>query len=101
VLDALAGRVDTARFLLHGLVLAGLVLVVMLDRLHRPVGGSAPGLPAALHGSPAGPGQQADPPPDPGVDGLPPHLRPSAHYETARSTTARYDTTAVAARRSA
>lgn len=101
VLDALAGRVDTARFLLHGLVLAGLVLVVVLDRLHRPVGGSAPGVPAALYGDHAGPGQQADPPPGPGVDDLPPHLRPSARYETTRSRAAQYDATAVAARRSA
>lgn len=106
VLDALAGRVDTARFLLHGLVLAGLVLVVVLDRLHRPAGGSAPGVPAALHGHDAGPGQQADPPAGPGVDGLPPHLRPSARYraaptKTALSQTGRYVDPTVAQRRSA
>jgi predicted anti-sigma-YlaC factor YlaD len=43
VLDAMAGGVDTARWLAHALVLAGLILVVMLDRLPRPAGGSAPG----------------------------------------------------------
>ncbi|HEV7453415.1 MAG TPA: hypothetical protein VGO16_18970 [Pseudonocardiaceae bacterium] len=46
VLDVVAGRVDPERFLLHGLVLLGLILVIVLDRLPRPTGGSVPSVPA-------------------------------------------------------
>jgi predicted anti-sigma-YlaC factor YlaD len=80
VLDVMAGRVDPERFLLHGLVLAGLVLVILLDRLPRPTGGSVPGAPAL--GLPwPGRSRRADPVIGTDADGLPPNLRPSAHHE--------------------
>lgn len=85
VLDVLAERVDPERFLLHGLVVLGLILVLALDRLPRPTGGAAPGVP--------GWGQRRSRlsrPADPGsaratdADELPPDLRPTAaHDDTA------------------
>lgn len=45
VLDAMAGGVDALRLLAHGLVLIGVILVIMLDRLPRPTGGTVPGVP--------------------------------------------------------
>src|SRR5262249_5955278 len=42
VLDTMAGGVDATRLLAHGLVVLGLILVIVLDRLPRPAGGSAP-----------------------------------------------------------
>ncbi|MGH3899276.1 MAG: zf-HC2 domain-containing protein [Pseudonocardiaceae bacterium] len=90
VLDVVAGRVDPERFLLHGLVLLGLILVIVLDRLPRPTGGTVPGAPAVrLPWS--RPSRQADPVVGTGADGLPPDLRP----------TAQHDDTAVAQRRTA
>ena len=80
VLDAMAGRVDPERFALHGLVLAGLILVIVLDRLPRPTGGTVPGAPAL--GSPLpGRSRRADPVIGTDGDGLPPDLRPSAHHD--------------------
>lgn len=45
VMDAMAGGVDAARLLAHGLVVLGLVLVIALDRLPGPAGGTVPGVP--------------------------------------------------------
>ncbi len=90
VLDVVAGRVDPERFLLHGLVLLGLILVIVLDRLPRPTGDAVPGVPArGQRGS--GPSRPADPARGTDADGLPPDLRP----------TAQHDDTAVAQRRTA
>ncbi len=82
VLDVVAGRVDPERFLLHGLVLLGLILVMLLDRLPRPAGGSAPGVAAegyrwSRRSSSADPVLESD------VEGLPPDLRPTAQRRTA------------------
>ncbi|MGH3887754.1 MAG: zf-HC2 domain-containing protein [Pseudonocardiaceae bacterium] len=88
VLDVVAGRVDPERFLLHGLVLLGLILVIALDRLPRPTGGTVPGVPAVGLPWPR-PSKRADPAIE--TDGLPPDLRP----------TAQHDDTAVAQHRTA
>ncbi|MDQ4009325.1 MAG: hypothetical protein M3228_01160 [Actinomycetota bacterium] len=76
VLDVLAGRVDPERFILHGLVLIGLILVIVLDRLPRPTGGTVPGAPAL--GSWSGKSRRADSAIGTDADGLPPDLRPTA-----------------------
>jgi predicted anti-sigma-YlaC factor YlaD len=88
VLDVVAERVHPERFLLHGLVVLGLILVLVLDRLPRPTGGAAPGVFAW--------GQRrsrlstpADPARGTAADGRAPDLRP----------TAQRDDTAVAQRR--
>ncbi|MGH3812114.1 MAG: zf-HC2 domain-containing protein [Pseudonocardiaceae bacterium] len=90
VLDVVAGRVDPERFLLHGLVLLGLILVIALDRLPRPTRGTVPGAPAVglLW---ARPSKRVDPAIGTDADGLPPDLRP----------TAQHDNTAIAQRRTA
>ncbi len=88
VLDAMAGGVDTARLLGHGLVVLGLIVMIALDRLPGPAGGTVPGVPAVWRRRP-GRARTLDPTIGTGVDGLPPDLRP----------TARYDDTAVAHRR--
>jgi predicted anti-sigma-YlaC factor YlaD len=36
VLDVMAGRVDPGRFLMHGLVLLGLILIMVLDQCRGP-----------------------------------------------------------------
>jgi predicted anti-sigma-YlaC factor YlaD len=77
VMDAMAGWVDPERFLVHGLVLIGLVLVMLLDRLPRSAGGTAPGIPT-LRQRRLGLSRQPDPAIGPGADGLPPDLRPTA-----------------------
>jgi predicted anti-sigma-YlaC factor YlaD len=87
-LDVAAGRVDPERFLLHGLVVLGLILVLVLDRVPRPTGDAVPGVPAwgqrrSRLARPADPARETD------TDGLPPDLRP----------TAQHDHTAVAQRR--
>jgi predicted anti-sigma-YlaC factor YlaD len=88
VLDVGAGRVDPERFLLHGLVLLALILVIVLDRLPKPSGGTVPDAPAGrLPWS--RPSRRADPAIGTDTDGLPPDLRP----------TAQHDDTAVAPRR--
>jgi predicted anti-sigma-YlaC factor YlaD len=90
VLDVVAGRVDPERFLLHGLVLLGLILVIALDRLPRPTRDTVPGAPAV--GLPwARPSKRVDPAIGTDADGLPPDLRP----------TAQHDNTAVARRHTA
>ncbi|MGH3883605.1 MAG: zf-HC2 domain-containing protein [Pseudonocardiaceae bacterium] len=90
VLDVVAGRVDPERFLLHGLVLFGLILVIVLDRLPRPTRGTVPGVSAV--GLPWSPlSNRADPAIGIDADGLPPDLRP----------TAQHDNTAAAQRRTA
>ncbi len=90
VMDAMAGGVDAARLLAHGLVLLGLILVIMLDRLPRPAGGTLPGVPAVRQRR-LGLTRQLDPAIDTGADGLSSDLRP----------TARHDHTAAAQRRTA
>ncbi len=90
VLDAVAGRVDPERFLLHGLVLLGLILVMLLDRLPKPTSGTVPGVPTV--GLPwSRPSRPADQAIDTDTGDLPPDLRP----------TAQHDNTAVAQRRTA
>ena len=77
VLDVVAGRVDPERFVLHGLVLLGLILVIVLDRLPRPTGGTVPGVPAL--GPPwSGRLRRADPEIGTEAEGLPPDLRLTA-----------------------
>ena len=80
VLDVVAGRVDPERFVLHGLVLLGLILVIVLDRLPRPAGGTVPG--ARASGPPwSGRSRRADPVMGTEADGLPPDLRPTAQRD--------------------
>lgn len=80
VLDVVAGRVDPERFVLHGLVLLGLILVIVLDRLPRPAGGTVPG--ARASGPPwSGRSRCADPAMGTEADGLPPDLRPTAQCD--------------------
>lgn len=90
VLDAVAGGVDVARLLGHGLVLLGLILVIALDRLPRHAGGTP-----ALRQRPWGLPSHVDPATDLSADGStggpPPDLRP----------TAQCDDTAVVRRRTA
>jgi predicted anti-sigma-YlaC factor YlaD len=88
VLDVRAERVEPERFLLHGLVVLGLVLVLVLDRLPKPTGGAAPGA-AAWGQRRSRLSRPADPAGGTAGDGLPPDLRP----------TARRDDTAVVQRR--
>jgi len=90
VMDAMAGGVDTARLLAHGLVVLGLVLVIALDRLPGPAGGTVPGMPMwrqrrSPRSKSVGPATRST------VSGLPPDLRPTAEH----------DATAVAHRRTA
>ncbi|HKR50872.1 MAG TPA: zf-HC2 domain-containing protein [Pseudonocardiaceae bacterium] len=82
VLDVVAGRVDPQRFLLHGLVLLGLILVMALERLPRPTGGVAPGVSGwgQLRSRPSRP---ADPVWGSDADELPPDLRPTAAHDGA------------------
>ena len=90
VMDAMAGGVDAVRLLAHGLVLIGLVLVMVLDRLPRPAGGTVPGVPLWRQRQ-SSPSRQVDPAIVTDTDDLPPDLRP----------TARHDDTAIAQRRTA
>ena len=82
VMDAMAGGVDVARLLAHGLVVLGLILMIALDRLPRPTGGTMPGVPT-LRRRQLGRTRSADAATGTG-DGLSPDLRPSArHHDTA------------------
>jgi predicted anti-sigma-YlaC factor YlaD len=90
VMDAMAGGVDAARLLAHGLVLIGLVLVIVLDRLPKPAGGTVPGVPL-LRQRQSSLSKQVDPAIATDTDDLPPDLRP----------TAQHDDTATAQRRTA
>lgn len=76
VMDALAGGVDAGRLLAHGLVVLGLVLVIMLDRLVAPAGGTVPGLPIWRARRPAYRRSATSAP----IPSPPPDLRPTAHY---------------------
>lgn len=75
VMDAMAGGVDAARLLAHGLVVLGLVLVIALDRLPGPAGGTVPGVPPRrqLRLTPVKPAASA---PTPTIHTLP----PTAHH---------------------
>jgi predicted anti-sigma-YlaC factor YlaD len=90
VMDAMAGGVDLARLLAHGLVVLGLILMIVLDRLPRPTDGTVPGVPT-LRPRRLDRTRSAGPTIGTGVDDLPPDLRPSAQRDHA----------AVARRRSA
>jgi predicted anti-sigma-YlaC factor YlaD len=90
VMDAMAGGVDATRLLGHGLVLLGLILVLVLDRLPRPAGRTVPGVPTLRRRRP-GLSRQVDPALGTGAEDLPPDLRP----------TAQHDDTALAQRRTA
>ncbi|MGH3821762.1 MAG: zf-HC2 domain-containing protein [Pseudonocardiaceae bacterium] len=90
VMDTMAGAVDIVRLLGHGLVLLGLILMIALDRLSKPAGGTAPGM-RTLRRRRMGRARPADAEIRTGVEGLPPDLRP----------TAQHDETAVAHRRTA
>ncbi|MGQ0776213.1 MAG: zf-HC2 domain-containing protein [Pseudonocardiales bacterium] len=76
-LDLAAGRVDPSRLFLHGLVLLGLVLVIVLDR-RRPAGGSVPGGTRSRWRW-SSPAPVVDSTIDPGTDDLP-RLRPTAQH---------------------
>jgi predicted anti-sigma-YlaC factor YlaD len=80
VVDASAGGVDVARFLGHGLVVLGLILVIVLDRLPKPAGGTAPGVPTVRRRR-WGRARTVDPAIGPSAEGLPPDLRPTAQYD--------------------
>jgi predicted anti-sigma-YlaC factor YlaD len=76
VMDVVAGGVDAVRLLGHGLVLLGLILVIVLDRLPRPAGRTT------LRRSTADVWTQQDPASTaPTDDGLPPDLRPTAQQD--------------------
>ena len=78
VMDAMAGGVDAARLLAHGLVVLGLVWVVVLDRLPGPAGGTVPGVSSRRQPRSA-PFTPADPAPTkttPTIHTLP----PTAHH---------------------
>jgi predicted anti-sigma-YlaC factor YlaD len=90
VLDALAGGVDAARLLTHALVLIGLVLVIVVDRLPRPAGTTVPGTPV-LRQRQSPPLGHGDPVSGTDAEGLPPDPRPIT----------RHDDTAAAQRRTA
>ncbi|MDQ4021007.1 MAG: zf-HC2 domain-containing protein [Actinomycetota bacterium] len=80
VLDVVAGRVDPERFVLHGLVLLGLILVIVLDRLSGPTGGTGPS--ARVLGPPwSGRSRRVDPATGTEASGLPPDLRPTAYHD--------------------
>lgn len=80
VMDAIAGGVDVARLLGHGLVLLGLILVILLDRLPKPAGSTVPGTPVVWQRRWGGLRRHVDPPI---VDDLPPDLRPTAQHDDA------------------
>jgi predicted anti-sigma-YlaC factor YlaD len=76
VMDLMAGGVHAARLLGHGLVVLGLILMIVLERLPNPAGGSVPGMPTVRRRwnrrgvADAAIGTDAE--------DLPPDLRPSA-----------------------
>lgn len=80
VMDAMAGGVDAARLLTHGLVVLGLVLVIVLDRLPGPAGGTVPGMPA-WHQRRSPRSGSVKPAPRATASGLPPDLRPTVRHE--------------------
>jgi hypothetical protein len=78
VMDAMAGGVDAARLLAHGLVVLGLVLVIVLDRLPGPAGGTVPGVSPRRQprSTPCQPADRAITPTTPTIHTLP----PTAHH---------------------
>jgi predicted anti-sigma-YlaC factor YlaD len=74
VMDAMAGGVDAPRLLAHGLVVLGLVLVIALDRLTGPAGGTVPGVPPRRHprSTPSKPPASASTPTSAPIQTLPP-----------------------------
>jgi predicted anti-sigma-YlaC factor YlaD len=80
VMDAMAGGVDAARLLTHGLVLIGVILVIVLDRLPRPAGRTVPGAPV-LRQRQSGLRRRVDPANGIDADDLPPDLRPTAQHD--------------------
>jgi hypothetical protein len=80
VMDVMAGGVDAARLLGHGLVVLGLVLVIVLDRLPGPAGGTVPGLPVWRQRRSAR-SRPVEPATGHTVTGLPPDLRPTAQHD--------------------
>jgi predicted anti-sigma-YlaC factor YlaD len=80
VMDAVAGGVDAARLLAHGLILIGLILVILLDRLPRPAGGTVPGTPVLRRRRSELSGH-VDPAIGTDADDLPPDLRPIAQHD--------------------
>jgi predicted anti-sigma-YlaC factor YlaD len=83
VMDAMAGAVDLVRLLGHGLVVLGLILMIALDRLPRPAGGTAPGARTTRRPRLTR-ARRADAEIGPGIADLPPDLRPTAqHGDTA------------------
>jgi predicted anti-sigma-YlaC factor YlaD len=90
VMDTMVGAVDLVRLLGHGLVVLGLILMIALDRLPRPAGGTAPGVRTTRRRQ-VGRVRTADAEIATGIAGVPPDLRP----------TAQRDDTAVAWRRTA
>ena len=89
VMDVMAGAVNTARLLGHGLVVLGLILLIVLGRLPKPAGGTVPGVRTMRRRVDRA--RTADPAIGTGTEGLPPDLRP----------TGQHDDTAVAHRRTA
>lgn len=77
VIDTMAGAVGTVRMLGHGLVVLGLILMIVLDRLPKPAGGTVPGMPA-MRRRRLGRERTADAEISPDVRDLPPDLRPTA-----------------------
>jgi predicted anti-sigma-YlaC factor YlaD len=78
VMDTMAGGVDVPRLLGHGLVVLGLVLVMVLDRLPGPAGGTVPGIPSWCQRRSRRAQSAADATPE--IPSSPPDLRPTAQY---------------------
>jgi predicted anti-sigma-YlaC factor YlaD len=78
VMDTMAGGVDAARLLGHSLVVLGLVLVIMLDRLRGPTGGTVPGTPSWRQRRVPQAQRVTDTTSD--IPFPPPDLRPTAQY---------------------
>jgi predicted anti-sigma-YlaC factor YlaD len=78
VMDTMAGGVDVPRLLGHGLVVLGLVLVMVLDRLPGPAGGTVPGIPSWCQRGSRRAQSAADAGPE--IPSAPPDLRPTAQY---------------------
>ena len=82
VMDKMAGGVDTARLLGHGLVALGLLLMIVLGRLPKPAGGTVPGV-RPIWPRRVGRARTADAANGTGLEDLPPDLRPTAQHTDA------------------
>lgn len=80
--DLAMGRVEVLRLLSHCLVVAGLALVVLLDRRRRSGGGSTPGV-HQEHTRQRENTSRHDTPDQVAGDNGPPELRPTAHHRAA------------------